>query len=125
VGVVILMAANSLGMAVRERTTELAVMKALGFTRRAILTLVLAESALLGFSGGVLGCGVGYAVWSYPPAMKLLDPYNGSAYVDLSWAAVAALKWTWIAPLVGMLAGAVPSINAWRLPVAATLRRSN
>lgn len=125
VGVVILMAANSLAISVRERTTELAVMKALGFSRAKILAMILCEAALLGLTGGMLGCWMGYAFFSYPPAMKLLDPFGSARYVSLSWAAWAAFKWTWIAPLAGMFAGAVPAINACRLPVAQTLRRTN
>lgn len=125
VAVVILMAANSLAIGVRERTTELAVMKALGFSRARILVLILGEAGLLGFAGGVVGCGMGYLVFSWPPAMKVLDPFGSAKYVSLSWAAWAAFKWTWIAPLAGIAAGAIPAINACRLPVAQVLRRTN
>jgi putative ABC transport system permease protein len=124
VAVVILMAANSISMSVRERTTEIAVMKALGYSRALILALILSEAALLGFLGGVVGCWVGYVFWSFPPAMRLLDPWGGSRWVPLAWAAWAAFKWTWIAPLAGMVAGFVPAWGACRLPVAATLRRT-
>lgn len=125
VAVVILMAANSIAIGVRERTTEIAMMKALGFTRWLILAMILVESALLGFGGGVLGCWGGYLTWSYPPAMKYLDPLGSARYVNLSWAAWAAFKWTWLAPLAGVIAGFIPAWNACRLPVAQTLRRTN
>jgi len=123
--VVVLMAANALAISVRERVTEIAVMKAIGFTRGKILALILVESALLGFAGGLAGCALGYAVFSCPAALKLLDPFNGARYVSTAWAAWAAAKWTWIAPLVGIGAGAIPAISACRLPVATTLRRLN
>lgn len=125
VAVVILMAANSISMSVRERVTEIAMMKALGFSRALVLGMILAESALLGFAGGAFGCWFGYVFWSFPPAMRLLDPWGGAQWVQLSWAAWAAFKWTWIAPIAGMIAGLIPAWNACRLPVAITLRRTN
>lgn len=125
VAVVILMAANSISMSVRERITEIAVMKALGFPQTLVLSLILTEAALLGFLGGVLGCWSGYVFWSIPPLMRLLDPWGGIRWVPLAWAAWAAFKWTWIAPLAGVIAGFVPAFGACRLPVAATLRRTN
>lgn len=125
VAVVILMAANSIAIGVRERTMEIAMMKALGFLRRQILAMILVESALLGFLGGLLGCWGGYLLWSWPPALKYLDPLGSARYVNNAWAAWAAFKWTWIAPVAGMIAGAIPAFNACRLSVAQTLRRTN
>ena len=41
--------------AVRERTSELAVLKTIGFSNHAVLAIVLAESVLLLLLGGVIG----------------------------------------------------------------------
>ena len=51
----LLVAGNTMAQAVRERTSELAVLKTLGFTNRQVLGLVLAESLLLAVLGGGLG----------------------------------------------------------------------
>ncbi|HEY8240800.1 MAG TPA: FtsX-like permease family protein, partial [Kiritimatiellia bacterium] len=52
----ILVTAATMGMAIRERTREIAVLKALGFTGARIAGLVVAESFALAMAGGLLGC---------------------------------------------------------------------
>ena len=56
VGVSLLcVAANAMAMALRERTTEVAVLKAIGFGKPLVISLILAESLLIGAIGGLLG----------------------------------------------------------------------
>ena len=55
-----LVAASTMAQSVRERTSELAVLKTLGFSGGAILTLVLAESLFIAFTGGLLGLGLAW-----------------------------------------------------------------
>ena len=50
-----LVAASTMAQSVRERTSELAVLKTLGFSGTAILALVLAESLFIACLGGGLG----------------------------------------------------------------------
>jgi putative ABC transport system permease protein len=57
----LLVTASSLTQAVRERLAEFAALKALGFTPRALVALVLAEAALLVGVGGLLGLGIACA----------------------------------------------------------------
>src|SRR5262245_27456355 len=52
---ILLVAGNTMGQSVRERTEELGVLKAMGFTNQLVLTLVLAESCLLTAFGGIAG----------------------------------------------------------------------
>ncbi len=66
-----LVAASTMAQSVRERTSELAVLKTLGFSGPAILTLVLAESLFIAFTGGLLGLGLAWLV------VQLGDPTNG------------------------------------------------
>ena len=57
-GTVLLVAANSITISVRERSQEIGIMKALGFSSDTVLTLIAFESMLLGALGGLLGlCG--------------------------------------------------------------------
>ncbi len=56
-----LVAGNSMAMSMRERTTEVAVLKAIGFSKQHILSLVLGESTLIALTGGLLGVGFGAA----------------------------------------------------------------
>ena len=58
-----LVAANTAAMSIRERRTEIAVMRSIGFTSRTILLLLLAESLLIALIGGALGCGAAYVVF--------------------------------------------------------------
>src|SRR5690625_938938 len=51
----LLLAGNTMMQAVRERTSELAVLKTLGFTNFSVLSMVLAESVLLVLLGGLVG----------------------------------------------------------------------
>ncbi len=49
------MTGNTMAISVRERTSELAVFKAIGFSDRAVLFFVLAESLIIALIGGLLG----------------------------------------------------------------------
>ena len=51
-----LVAANTAAMAVRERRHEMAVMRAIGFTRNSIVARILVEGLIVGVTGGLLGC---------------------------------------------------------------------
>ena len=57
-----LVAANTAAMSIRERRGEIAVMRSIGFPARTILSLLLAESILIGLVGGIIGCGSAYIV---------------------------------------------------------------
>src|SRR5439155_5750884 len=54
---ILLVTANTMSMAVRERRTEIAVLKTLGFSSRQVMGLIVAEALLLGVLGGALGIG--------------------------------------------------------------------
>ena len=112
----LLVTGNTMAISVRERTGELAVLKTVGFGDRAVLVLVMAESLLLAFLGGVLGIGLAKAFTLRG------DPTNGmlvSFYLP-PWgiAAGAALAFA-----VGLLAGLLPAVAAMRLQVVEALRR--
>ena len=55
---ILLVTANTMSMAVRERRKEIAVLKTLGFSSRLVLSLVLGEALVLGVLGGVVGVGL-------------------------------------------------------------------
>jgi putative ABC transport system permease protein len=79
--------ANTFSMLVGQRTRELALLRAVGLSRRQVRRLVLGEAALVGLLGGVAGiaAGYGFAV----PAVRLLDQ-AGSATVVVRWPALLA-----------------------------------
>lgn len=113
---ILLVAGNTMAYTVRERTNELAVLKAIGFTDRAVLALVLAESFLLTVLGGGIGLLIGWYM------VTLGDPTNGALptfYIPPRQFAVAA----GLLVLLAIAAGILPAAQAQRLQIADALRR--
>lgn len=110
----LLVAGNTMAIAVRERTSELAVLKAVGYSDRFVLGLVLAESALIAVVGGAIGLWVAGAVVDLDLTRGLIPLFlpNGTAAVG----AAVALG-------TGLLAGLLPAVSAMRLSVVDALRR--
>ncbi|HPW13547.1 MAG TPA: FtsX-like permease family protein [Thermomonas sp.] len=111
----VLLTGNTMAQAVRERTSELAVLKTIGFTSASVLGMVLAESVLLVLIGGVLGLGLA----------AVLAPIVGAASggaINLppigwrSWSLGLALMVG-----IGLLVGALPAMRAMRLNIVDAL----
>jgi len=113
----LLVLANTMAQAVRERTSELAVLKTLGFSNPLILTLVLAESMLLAIIGGGLGLAATYfAVGSGSFNNALLPVFimrNRDVVIGLV-----------LCCALGLVAGSFPAIMAMRLRITDALRRT-
>src|SRR5215813_9673692 len=62
VAAIVLIAANTAAMSVRERVNEVAVLKTIGFRRRIVFLLLLGEALLMAVCGGALGAGLAYLV---------------------------------------------------------------
>ncbi len=112
----LLLTANVVSLGFRERVTEFATLKALGFQDGRISAQVLAESLLLCTLGAVIGIAVAYAV--EPLIEDLLMDVFGSFQIR-PWHLLESLL---VATLLGCVVGLAPSVRAWRLPVAQTLR---
>jgi putative ABC transport system permease protein len=110
----LLVTGNTMAIAVRERTNELAVLKAVGYSDGFVLGLVLAESALIAALGGAIGLWLADAVVGQDITRGLVQLYlPGSA---LAGGVVVALA-------TGLLAGLLPALGAMRLSVVDALRR--
>jgi len=59
---ILLVSANAIAMAVRERTREMAILRTLGYSPTEILLLVMGESVLISMMGGVLGLAIGWTL---------------------------------------------------------------
>jgi putative ABC transport system permease protein len=114
----LLVSGNTMSQSVRERISELAVLKTLGFTDRAVLGIVLSESILIMLMGGLLGLGVGW-VLTHGLALKMVAFLPG---IFLSPGAIAA----GIAMMIGagILAGIFPALKAMRLSIIDALARA-
>lgn len=113
---ILLVAGNTMAQAVRERTEELGVLKALGFTNLQTLLLVLAESCLLAILGGFSGLGIAWLTISRGDPTGGLLPFFDfpSKYLLIGLAIVVGL---------GLAAGVLPAVQAMRLRIADALRR--
>ncbi len=113
---ILLVATNALSMSVRERSTEIAVMKAIGFPSGTILALLTGESALICSAGALLGGGGAWYLynvrhfdcWGY--AQNFAVPPGGLAIIAAATAAITVI-------------GLAPSLFAVRRPIVDGLRR--
>jgi putative ABC transport system permease protein len=111
----LLLSGNTMMQAVRERTSELAVLKTIGFSSRSVLAMVLAESVLLLLIGGVVGMLV---------ASALIPAVNQGSSGMLVLPSVGKESWilgVGLMALIGAAVGALPAWNAMRLNIVDAL----
>lgn len=113
----LLVTGNTMAISVRERTSELAVLKAIGYSDRAVLFFVLAESLVIALFGGLLGLGLALAV------MPLLGAALASMLPNLVLPGSVLLLGLGVAVVVGIASGLLPGIGAMRMRVVNALRR--
>ena len=101
----------------RERISELAVLKAIGYSDRTVLFFVLAESLAIALIGGLLGLGL--AVLAVPVLGKALNGLLPSLVLSPAILSLGLL----VAVLVGAVSGIIPGIGAMRMRVVNALRR--
>lgn len=119
--------ANTMTMAILERTREIGLMKAIGATNRNVLSIFLGEAAGIGFVGGLGGVGIGWLAGQAVNAVAL--PYLASQAAQMGTpppeAAVYMPVWLpWFAILfatfIGLISGLYPALRAATLvPVVA------
>jgi putative ABC transport system permease protein len=114
---ILLVSGNTMAQAIRERTNELGVLKTLGYSDGRLVRLVLAESCLIIFIGGIAGLGLAYLLVAQgDPTNGLLPPFYLSARdVALGVAIMVTM---------GLATGMFPALQASRLQIVDALRRS-
>ncbi len=117
---IVFIAANTASMGVRERSRELAVLKAIGFGRRVIFGTLFAEAVALSSVAGSVGVLVAIGLTRLLQASTGWNPALGplSSFIVTAPVVVQGL---FLSLFVGMLAGIVPSFGAARKPVVQTL----
>jgi len=111
----ILLTGNTMMQAVRERTSELAVLKTIGFSNGSVLGMVLAESVLLLLLGGVIGIGLVTVIGAALPKLSG-GMITGAAVGPKSW-----LLGIVLALAIGIVIGALPALRAMRLNIVDAL----
>jgi putative ABC transport system permease protein len=114
---ILLVAANTMAQSVRERTSDLAVLKTLGFTDRLVLSLVLIESCAIALVGGGIGLGLAY-LFTFGG-----DP-TGGLFPAFFIPAADMVRGVLFALGLGAIAGILPGVQAMRLRIVDALRRT-
>jgi len=115
---ILLVSANTMAMSVRARTSEVAVLKTLGFTKQRVLSLFVGEAVALSVIGGVLGilsaAGLTLFLSKSPVAVGVPAGFT----VTLPTMIVALF----VAAFVGLLSGSLPAYNASQTNIVEGLR---
>lgn len=114
-----LVAANAMAMSMRERTTEIAVLKAIGYSRRRVLVTVLGEACSITMLGGLLGIAIGCL------CLQMLHQINSQFFPFAIYEMLGSwLLWLLaVAAGIGVASGMVPAVRAAQLSVIDGLRR--
>jgi putative ABC transport system permease protein len=110
-------AGNTMAMSVRERTTEIGVMRTLGFPSATIFMLIAGEGLLMSILGGILGVGLARAIVN-PDFLSA-----GSFIPAISVNSSNIITGLGLSVLIGVLAGLIPATMASRLKIVDALRR--
>jgi putative ABC transport system permease protein len=116
---VLLIAANSTVIMVREQISDVAVMRALGFSRGAVGVLLFGECGTIGLLGGLIGAGS--ALWMFSGGITLGAALSGNGAL---WVTPAQTLNALIAAVaVSLISGVVPILEAVRLRPALAFRK--
>ena len=114
-----LIGANTMAMSARERFTEVAVMKALGFRPAMILTLMLSEAVLIALFGGALAAIAAKVIFQFVGLGDFLALFLQGFKITAGTIAIALGA----SALIGLVSGGIPAWNAARINIVDGLRR--
>jgi len=117
---ILLVTANTMAMSIRERAREIAILKTLGFTRRRLLGLLVAESAAIALAGGLLGTLGARLFYSLVDVWKHTQGFFPIFVVEPETIAIGLL----LSVLIGVTSAAVPAYRVSRQTIAHALRRT-
>ncbi len=119
---ILLVTANTMSIAVRERRQEIAVLKTLGFSSGLVMALIISEALVLGAMGGLIGILLSRGMIS----VLVHAPFIGDvlrAFPHLGLSPQIASFGLGIALLLGLLAGFIPALLAYRARITEALRQ--
>jgi putative ABC transport system permease protein len=119
---ILLVTANTMSMAVRERRNEIAVLKTLGFSSALVMVLIIAEAVALAVLGGAIGVLLGWLAVSWLPNAPFLGDIV-RAFPDFGLQPRIVALGISGALLLGLLAGFVPATLAYRAKITDMLRQ--
>lgn len=122
--------ANTMAMAILERTREIGLMKAVGATNRQIMAIFLGEAAGIGLLGGVGGVVLGWTAGQvlnvlgqvYLASQITQDTYYSSQTISVYTPAWLLLFTLVFSIIIGLLSGIYPALNAATMPPITALK---
>jgi putative ABC transport system permease protein len=116
---ILLVAGNTMAQSVRERTQELGVLKAVGFSNELVLGVVLGESLVITVLGGLMGLVFGWLMVSGMGQATFIKQYLPIFFIPTSDMFIGV----GLTVVLGFVAGILPAVQAMRLRLAEALRR--
>ncbi len=116
-------AVNTMYAIVAARTREIGTLRALGFSRRAVLASFLIESVLLAFLGGVVGCLLAFPMNGFSTGTGQTQSFSeiGFSFRITTEIVITGLVF---AVVMGVVGGLLPALRGARLPISAALREA-
>jgi putative ABC transport system permease protein len=119
---ILLVTGNTMSMAVRDRRTEIAVLKTLGFSSARVMALILGEALLLGVLGGGLGLALSGAFIRTLPHLPMIGALFAQ-FPNFGLSGVVGATGFTVAVFVGLAAGFVPALLSYRARITEMLRQ--
>ncbi len=114
----LLVSVSTMSMAIRERLREVAILRAIGYSRGWVFTLILGEALFMAWLGLVSGIGLAETfrfVNMDQLTRSFIDKYAPGTHVYLIVIAAGAV--------IGLLSGIIPGLQATRMGILAGMRR--
>ena len=116
-------AMNTMYAIVSARTREIGTLRALGFSRRAILASFLIESTFLAFLGGALGCLLAFPMNGFSTGTGQTQSFSEIAFSFRITPEILVIGLVF-AIVMGVLGGLLPAMRGARLPITSALREA-
>jgi putative ABC transport system permease protein len=116
-------AMNTMYAIVAARTREIGTLRALGFSRRAILASFLIESVLLAFLGGVIGCLLAFPMNGFSTGTGQTQSFSEIAFAFRITREIVVFGLVF-AVVMGVVGGLLPALRGARLPITSALREA-
>jgi putative ABC transport system permease protein len=120
IGIILLVLGNTMAMTARERISEYAVMKTLGFRPVHLVTLIAGESIVMAVAGGLLG--IAFTMPIAQAFANYVDANLGSFFPVFELETITIVEAFSAVLVVGIIAAVFPTLKALRLKIADGLR---
>lgn len=116
-------AINTMYAIVASRTREIGTLRALGFSRRAILISFLIESVILALIGGAIGCLLAFPMNGFSTGTGQTQSFSEIAF-NFQITSGIVLRGMIFAVVMGILGGLLPALRGSRMPITSALREA-